>query len=276
MKRILKATVLLLTVMLLSSCQEHKRELDMPNLELTTDYLIPHPLEVTATNSSFPLDRYTAITTDKGLEDVGLFLSEKITAKTNLKVEVNPSEMKLIETIISIELETDFENDNPEAYKLSIGEDKITLHAASAAGAFRGIQTIRQLIPEQSNDSLEVYSIWTIPTGEISDAPQFVFRSAMLDVARHFFSVDDVKAAIAEIWRVLKPGGVFIFIDHVKPEKERLVSIFQSFNGVWHDMAGGCNLLNESHKEIEKSRFFMVERGNSNNGVLQWGVGRKT
>ena len=91
-----------------------------------------------------------------------------------------------------------------------------------------------------------------------------------------FCSVDDVKAAIAEIWRVLKPGGVFIFIDHVKPEKERLVSIFQSFNGVWHDMAGGCNLLNESHKEIEKSRFFMVERGNSNNGVLQWGVGRKT
>ena len=196
MKTFLKATALLLTVILLSSCAERKRDLDMPSIELTTDYLIPHPLEVTATNSSFPLDQYTAITTDKGLEDIGLFLSEKITATTNLKLEVNPSEMKMIETVISIQLATDFETDNTEAYRLSIGEDEIKLHAASAAGAFRGIQTIRQLIPEQSNDSLEVYSIWTIPTGEISDAPQFAYRSAMLDVARHFFSVEDVKKYI--------------------------------------------------------------------------------
>lgn len=91
-----------------------------------------------------------------------------------------------------------------------------------------------------------------------------------------FCNVEDVKESIAEIWRVLKPGGIFIFIDHAKPEKKRLISIFESFNGLWHDMAGGCNLLNESHKEIEKSKFFMVERGKSNNGVLQWGVGRKT
>ena len=196
MKTFLKATALLLTVIMLSSCAERKRDLNMPSLELTTDYLIPHPLEVTATNSSFPLDQYTAITTDNGLEDVGLFLSEKIAATTNLKLEVNPSEMKLIETVISIQLSTNFDTDNPEAYKLSIRENEISLQAASAAGAFRGIQTIRQLIPAQSNDSLEVYSIWTIPTGEISDAPQFAYRSAMLDVARHFFSVEDVKKYI--------------------------------------------------------------------------------
>jgi ubiquinone/menaquinone biosynthesis C-methylase UbiE len=91
-----------------------------------------------------------------------------------------------------------------------------------------------------------------------------------------FCSVVDVKTAISEIWRVLKPGGIFIYIDHVKPEKERLASIYGSFNWVWHDMAGGCNLLNESHKEIEESNFTITDRGSTKNGVLRWGIGKKT
>lgn len=198
MRTILRATALLVIVLLVSSCTQQKRELNLPNIMLTTDFLIPHPLELTATNASFPLDKYTAITTsgDEAFEDVGLFLAEKIKATTNLDLLVNPSGTDNVETAINIQFADDFETDNLEAYRLSIGKEEITLHAASAAGAFRGIQTIRQLIPEQSNDDLADYSIWTIGTGEISDAPQFKFRSAMLDVARHFFSVEDVKKYI--------------------------------------------------------------------------------
>ena len=198
MRTILRATALLVIVLLVSSCTQQKRELNLPNILLTTDFLIPHPLELTATNASFPLDKYTAITTssNEGFEDVGLFLAEKIKATTNLDLQVNPSGTDNVETAINIQFSDDFETNNLEAYRLSIGKEEITLHAASAAGAFRGIQTIRQLIPEQSNDDLADYSIWTIGTGEISDAPQFKFRSAMLDVARHFFSVEDVKKYI--------------------------------------------------------------------------------
>ncbi len=198
MKTSLKTTALLLVVLLVSIACTQKRELAMPSIELTTDYLIPHPMKVTATNSSFPLDQYTAITTsmEDGFEDVGLFLAEKIKATTSLNLQVNPANMKDIETVINIQLKSDFETDNLEAYQLDIHENEIMLHAASAAGAFRGIQTIRQLIPEQSNNNLTDYSIWTIPSGEIADAPQFRYRSAMLDVARHFFSVEDVKKYI--------------------------------------------------------------------------------
>ena len=57
MKTILKATALLLIVLLVSSCTQQKRNLDLPSIMLTTDFLIPHPLEVTATNGSFPLDK---------------------------------------------------------------------------------------------------------------------------------------------------------------------------------------------------------------------------
>lgn len=198
MRTISKATALLLIVLMVSSCTQQKRKLDLPNIMLTTDFLIPHPVEVTATNTSFPLDQFTAITTsdDEALEDVGLFLAEKIKTTTKLDLQVNPSETRGVETVINIQLTDDFETDNLEAYRLNIGEEEITLQAASVAGAFRGIQTIRQLIPEQSNDDLADYNIWTIPSGIISDVPQFKYRSAMLDVSRHFFSVEDVKKYI--------------------------------------------------------------------------------
>mgnify|MGYP002738719003 CR=1 FL=1 len=198
MRTISKVTALLLLVLVTGACTQQKRKLEMPDIMLTADFLIPHPVEITATNSSFPLDQYTAISTsgDEGFQDVALFLAEKIKATTSLDLQVNPTDTKGIETLISIQLKNDFDSDNPEAYKLEIRQDSILLHAASAAGAFRGIQTLRQLIPEQSNDDLADYSIWTIPTGEISDAPQFSYRSAMLDVARHFFSVEDVKRYI--------------------------------------------------------------------------------
>ena len=127
MKTILKASALLLIVLLVSSCTQQKRKLDLPNIMLTTDYLIPHPVKLTATNSSFPLDQYSIITTsgEEGLEDVGQFLAEKIKITTNLDIPVNPGETKGIQTVISIQLKNDFETDNPEAYQLVIGENDV-------------------------------------------------------------------------------------------------------------------------------------------------------
>ncbi len=98
--------------------------------------------------------------------------------------------------IIYINQSDSLELDEPEAYQLYITPDSIILNSNTAEGAFRGIQTIRQIIPETSNDTLADYKVWTIPTGKIVDRPEFEYRGTMLDVARHFFSVDDVKRYI--------------------------------------------------------------------------------
>ncbi len=37
---------------------------------------------------------------------------------------------------------------------------------------------------------------WTLATGVIRDYPRYHWRGAMLDVSRHFFSVDEVKRFI--------------------------------------------------------------------------------
>lgn len=200
MKNFVKTTLpfaLIAGFLLISCTQKKKRTLKLPQLTLSAEQLIPHPLQITATNSSFPLDKFTAIqtSTEKDFEDVGVFLAERIQETTQLTLQVNPSKIETAETFIRIR-HKELPSNNPEAYELQIEQDSILLHATTAAGAFRGIQTLQQLLPQASTDSLADYKIWAIPTGKITDQPQFGYRAAMLDVARHFFSVTEVKKFI--------------------------------------------------------------------------------
>ncbi|MFN8572631.1 MAG: beta-N-acetylhexosaminidase [Gemmatimonadaceae bacterium] len=81
----------------------------------------------------------------------------------------------------------------PEGYELTVTTDRITVIAATAAGMFYGVQTLRQLLPASVEHRDAVSRGWRIPTGRITDHPRFGWRGAMLDVSRHFLDPDDVK-----------------------------------------------------------------------------------
>jgi hexosaminidase len=87
----------------------------------------------------------------------------------------------------------------PEAYELAVDASKVTLTAARHAGLFYGVQTLRQLLPafiEFEAVRADKSRPLQIAPVRISDGPRFEWRGAMLDVARHFFSVDEVKRYI--------------------------------------------------------------------------------
>src|SRR5262249_62149059 len=72
----------------------------------------------------------------------------------------------------------------------------VTTPARGPAGFFYGVQTLRQLFPPfvefrgvRPDRSRPVVA----PAAQIVDRPRFMWRGAMLDVARHFFGVDEVK-----------------------------------------------------------------------------------
>jgi ubiquinone/menaquinone biosynthesis C-methylase UbiE len=90
-----------------------------------------------------------------------------------------------------------------------------------------------------------------------------------------FCSVENPDKTISEVLRVLKPGGLFIFIDHVLPEKKILASMFKVTNTIWPKIAGGCNLTRESHKIIEAAGLNIEQSGRSGHDVFRWGIGRK-
>ncbi len=83
-----------------------------------------------------------------------------------------------------------------EGYTLDITADTLRITARTTAGVFFGVATLRQLLPigiESEHSAYRLYSALSVPAGRIVDAPRFAWRGSMLDVARHFFTVDEVK-----------------------------------------------------------------------------------
>ena len=78
----------------------------------------------------------------------------------------------------------------PESYQLKVTPEGIVINGGSEAGVFYGIQTLRKSIP--AGEGINV----SLPAVEINDAPRFSYRGAMLDVSRHFFTVDEIKSFI--------------------------------------------------------------------------------
>ena len=85
-----------------------------------------------------------------------------------------------------------------EGYVLDIAKDGITLSASTATGLFYGLQTLMKLMPAnvilgKAGNGTENYAL---PLAKIEDEPRFPYRGFMLDVSRHFFSVEQVKKMI--------------------------------------------------------------------------------
>jgi len=193
--------LLFCTLTLVVSCdQQVKRgDIPLPTTDLTGEPLLPKPVTIAADSTAFGLDAFSAVFYPKaipGFEKAGEFLASDLRVRTGLKLPVNPTRGDTVYQGIYLEQSAGMEK---EAYRLRIGPDSILLTAGTAEGAFRGVQTLRQLLPETSNNTLAEHPIWVIPGGEIEDAPRYAYRGAMLDVARHFFPVEAVKKYLDQL-----------------------------------------------------------------------------
>jgi hexosaminidase len=79
-----------------------------------------------------------------------------------------------------------------EGYEININTESITISANKPAGLFYGAQTLDQIGVKTAEGT-------EFSTGKIRDYPTFGWRGSMLDVARHFFGVDDIKDYIDKI-----------------------------------------------------------------------------
>lgn len=163
-----------------------------PKAEVQANYqVIPLPQEITeGTGSNFVLNSDTKIVVASGDEDMqrnAQFLADYVQELTGNKLGITEAPQESNAIVLS----TGLSDENPEAYLLTVDDNKITVDGASAAGVFYGIQTLRKSIPAlQGNVNVAFAPV------QIADEPRFAYRGAHLDVCRHFFPVDSVKKFI--------------------------------------------------------------------------------
>lgn len=85
---------------------------------------------------------------------------------------------------------------NPEAYQMLVASSGVLIRGSGSAGALYGVCTLDQLFIGEKGGNAR-----TIPALKIKDAPRFEYRGLMLDPARNFMPMDEVKQFVETMAR---------------------------------------------------------------------------
>ncbi len=171
--------------------------------------VIPAPARFDGDGDTFVFRSGTTIayTTPDVARIVERFCSE-ITRRTGLRLALMAGNSGSSELSVRIELATGNElgalpvpigvsptGDAPldERHSLAIERDQVVVCAVEPVGVARGLTTLTQLLaPTPSGSAREV----SVPAARILDAPRYAWRGLSLDVARTFFTVDELRRVI--------------------------------------------------------------------------------
>jgi hypothetical protein len=137
---------------------------------------IPFPRSLVPHEGCFdladPRNRIVLLTGDDRIRRIVLALNDEIAAASGRQLPVEQSDST---SARSIRISISEPGASPEPYTLSITPDAVIINGAGEAGAFYGIQTLRQII---RTNGLK------IPCCEIDDSPDFPNRGFYHDVTR--------------------------------------------------------------------------------------------
>lgn len=165
---------------------------------LSKGTIIPKPVSIADKGGYFNLKSSSSVFIQgesAELKHLGQYLGDRLKPATGFVIEVK-STVKTPKSGIYLSLTGAGAKPDDESYELTVSKKLLKLSAKSPAGLFRGIQTIRQILPAKIEFATKQEGPWEIAAGIITDYPEYSYRGAMLDVSRHFFGVNDVKRFI--------------------------------------------------------------------------------
>lgn len=170
--------------------------------------VVPAPVSVDPDpDATFQLTPHTLVRVQRGsqaAQAVGEQLAALLRRSTGYRLPVVPTSGPgehggRALTGISLLLTDPDPQTGPQGYELQVEDRSVVVRASTGDGLFNGVQTLRQLLPAAVESDDVQPGPWTVPGGTITDSPRFAYRGAMLDVARHFFTVEEVKKYVDEI-----------------------------------------------------------------------------
>ncbi|KRF42960.1 family 20 glycosylhydrolase [Paenibacillus sp. Soil787] len=167
--------------------------------------IIPKPASFTGRTGSFTVTASTKIyiqgkdaaETQEIADNVGAYLKNKFAKAAGYTLSISQSAPTGTNYIYFTTTGGDNSALGTEGYNLEVAADSITVAANKPAGLFYGMDSIRQMLPADfEKNSLANGVTWSIPCATISDIPRFGYRGFMIDDARHFMTVDEVKRQV--------------------------------------------------------------------------------
>ena len=178
----LKILTIVLVIFVVMACESPQEELPGPI------HIVPIPLEMTVDKGYFQVGGNTVIhTVGTGLGPVPGYVKEYFDELTGKDLTIQDGE-SISKGYIRLELTGAVAGN--EAYEISSSRKGVSVKASTAHGLFYGLQTIKQLVQQDSKGN------YVIPAVMIKDAPRFGYRGMHLDVGRHFYPVDFIKKYI--------------------------------------------------------------------------------
>ncbi|HUP14029.1 MAG TPA: beta-N-acetylhexosaminidase, partial [Niastella sp.] len=158
--------------------------------------IIPQPVSLEKKSARFVFSSQTKIATDAknaGVQHVVRLFTDKVKTATGFTLAAAATGVKTNAIRFTLNKTAD-KAIGKEGYILDVTATGVQLSANDAAGLFYGVQTLLQLFPKEIESQTVVKKAsWVIPGVHIADYPRFAWRGLMFDVARHFFTKQEVK-----------------------------------------------------------------------------------
>jgi hexosaminidase len=181
-KNVQIATILVLIVSICSAAEQ--------SVELVS--IIPQPVSMEVRDGYFQIGPDTRIVAENEATAEASKLIDALAPAMGFKLSLDDSSQRRRGSI-SLRLDEDLSELGDEGYSLRVTPRRISIRAKEPAGLFYGIQTLRQLLPEQVFSKTKVEGVeWKVPCVRIADYPRFKWRGLLVDPARHFIPKQDL------------------------------------------------------------------------------------
>lgn len=161
-----------------------------PAAQAAVPAIIPKPVSLEARPGAFVLNPGTHIAVSDASRDVGEKLRAYLRPATGYPFDLSRRGGR---NTIEIALDRKLGALGGEGYRLEVKPDHVEIRAFAPAGAFYGVQTLRQLLPAPIFRRSPVGDVpWSVPCVSIEDKPRFGWRGAMIDSSRHFMPKDGI------------------------------------------------------------------------------------
>ena len=165
--------------------------------------VVPKPLSYKKGYGKFILGEEAAIYVSGNSKEetaeitkVAELMRERLKAATGFELSIAKGDNTAKGSVYLTTLGAD-EKMGKEGYKIITTSENVKVIAYKPEGLFRATQSLMQLLPADIEKDTVVKAVgWSIPVSIIEDKPEYEYRGMMLDVCRHFFTVEEVKRQI--------------------------------------------------------------------------------